>query len=287
MNGGDTERLDLHIEPAKRCVDRECAILDDELDAFDRFRTRLSKVEPQRRPPTASMSDPTAIPNRPRSSGSTDTGASVRAAIRRAYRETVMATDHFDDEYGETYLEHVDQEFGSAFAAVLSGRGSITPSVKVQFREAVSSAISDRRAARSTFRRERRALDRAGQTLSGLQNDLVAIESRPLADCGTVELRTLRDDVAELERRCDRLVADRQRGDLHTAAILLSKSSGGSLSQFLYESLAVTYPVLHNAARIGRQLADLDDRVERHLGDRTTGIDLRGVNGGDTVDSMS
>ncbi|WP_277554008.1 DUF7260 family protein [Halobaculum limi] len=256
------------IDQAIQCVEREDDVLATEVSAFKRFRTLVSRVDPEGPSPRQVGNAGPAFARATAPDQARDCGQSACSDVRKAYRQTVMATDHYEAEYGETYAESIEAEFGATFAAVLAGGGRFSADVKSQLITAITRGIEDRRATRSTLQRERTALERAGTTLSALRDDLAAIGSRPFVECQYTELRAVREDLQAIERQCERLVTERQTGDFHTAAILLSRESGGSLSQFLYDSLEVTYPILHDAASVGNRVADLRRRIDEQLARR-------------------
>jgi len=240
-------------------IERESTILAAELDAFDAFRTRLSKIEPTAASaPSCDGAHATGL----RRDGERD---AALARVRDAYRETVMAVDHYEDEYGESYAEHLESEFGAELACALLGAAPLSAVVHDRLLAAVSAAIDNRESARETLAREERALERGETRLRAIRDDLDAVESRPLLDCSPGELARLRDDVRALERRCDDVVADRQSGDLHTTATL-HRDGARSLSGYLYGPLDVQHPLLYDAATVSERIARAQRRVETHLG---------------------
>jgi hypothetical protein len=95
-----------------------------ERDAFERFGNRVadcSTTDPSTAPTAAGVK----VRKKP-----ADGVASDSKSIRQLYRETVMAVDHFEDEYDETLLEHVDAELGPDFVAAVSGDDALTPPYK-------------------------------------------------------------------------------------------------------------------------------------------------------------
>lgn len=252
-----------NIDPALQRIEAECDVISAEKAAFERFRTRVSKITPRRKP--AATETTTATPQGTVLQQSATHDRPTLARIRRAYRETVMATDHYDAEYGDTYTESLTVEFGRDVAALLDGAGDFSPAIKDQLLTTISNAIDRRRAARANFHRERDALERAREVLDGLWEDVVAIESRPFPECTDDELTLLRDDLVDLGRRCDELVASRQTGELHTRAMRRDVAQRDTAPDYLYASLDVTYPVLHEAAIVSTRLNDLRSEISRWM----------------------
>lgn len=208
-----------------------------EAGAFAEFADRVASMTPTAAaelggPPTAT------IVNR-------STGDDL-AAVRDAYRETVMAVDHYDEEYGEDLHDNLAQEFGHDVAASLDSGGTLSDMLRrtlaaksresVHEREGFAEAIDDEldelRSIRRTFgavegERERQRVD---GDLSTATRDFD-------------ELLTAWDRLEELEGRVEAVLEERQ-ASLAEPPFRID-DVGPTFYEYLYAPLReASYPVL-------------------------------------------
>lgn len=256
-----------HLGDALDRLDNEQGVLAAEVDAFRDFRRRLRAMDAD-----AAAATTTTAAAADDQSGSTAASAGLavdRAAgsppenpIRAAYEETVMATPHYDDEYGDAYAESVTAEFGPALAAALSAPRRLTEPVKQQAVAAAGDARTRRERLRSALDGERDAVTEARTALDAVAAELVAVRSRPFYACDPDELDRLAADLDDLDARCGSLARRRQTGDLEPPAASLS-ASDAALPEYLYQSLPVTHPVLDAVAAAAEAVAVTRRRVQR------------------------
>jgi hypothetical protein len=260
--------VDALLERARETLDRERRRTADERDAFADLHDRLRAVRPvSARPsgpvaggPVASVADAT-----------TDAAADRLAAVREAYRETVMAVPHFDAEYGESYAESVTEEFGPAIAAPLVGGDRFDD----RYRRALLEAAEEGRSRRATLvdalDAERESLATHRERIRSIRERVAAVDvggksGRAPAGAATDganvtasfgALLAARSTLAALEERCETVAADRQ-ADVHEHARRLSLSvETVDVPTYCYGPLPVSYPVLSAVTAVG-------ERVERH-----------------------
>jgi hypothetical protein len=228
---------------------REKRILREEYEAFSQFRRRVHSLDCT---DEASMCvEPTVLDR-----AITDDSVPADSPIREAYAETVRSVSHYEGEYGDTYWESLAAEFGSEVAVALQQSETLTPVLKRRVCDAAKTAQSRRKQLIATIDAEHAAIDEAAATLRAIDEERVAIDSRPLYDCSPQELRRLRDDLTQLQERCQTLAVRRQAGDLEPETVPVRSASPRSVQEYLYQSLSSSYPVLSTLARIS-------DRVER------------------------
>ncbi|MFC7141588.1 hypothetical protein ACFQMA_17330 [Halosimplex aquaticum] len=240
-------------------VDREIEYATDERAAFDRFRARLSNVDPT--PPSATSatagSGVTTMPAAVSTGGDPGPAASLRA-VRTAYRETVMDVPHYEAEYGDTLRASLASEFCPEVATqVVDGR-QLTPPLYRALWDGSESASDDRERFRRALERERESLVDIDGALAECDRRLAEIEPQ-LDDASTARLSRLDDRLADLEATCADLADERQslvhgRPDVH-----LSGVAGTSLVTFLYGEFDARCPALSAIA----------DRLQRIRDDRT------------------
>lgn len=251
-----------HLGDALDRLDREQTVLAAEADAFRDLRRRLRTLDADV-PPTAAAAS---------QSGSTAAGRGLavdRSAgsqpenpVQDAYEATVMATPHYDDEYGDAYAESIAAEFGPALAAALTAPRQLTEPVKQQAVAAASDARARRERLHSTLDDERGSVAEAATVLDAIAAELVAVRSRPFDDCSRPELDRLAADLDDLDDRCGSLARRRQTGALEPPEASFS-ASDAALSEYVYRSLSATHPVLDGVAAAAEQVAVTRQCVER------------------------
>jgi hypothetical protein len=224
------------IDEALGVVDREIEYISDERAAFERFRARLSNVDPWT--PARAEADATegvvagAGPSAVAMRSDRPTGAGLRT-VRTAYRETVLAVPHHEAEYGDTLRANLAAEFGAEVAAQVVDGARLTPPLYRALAAAADRAVDERR-------RFRRALDRERDSLVAVRDELAACQRRldgvaeRLDGAGPERLAELDDRVADVEATCADLADERQRLVHGRPAVSLSGVDGVSLVTFLY-----------------------------------------------------
>ena len=241
MTDTDTPRLDAAVD----IVDREIDYISDERAAFDRFRARLSDIDPT----PASTADgavtgagSTAIATAVSARSEPGPGVPLRAA-RDAYRETVMAVCHYESEYGDTLRESLVEEFGAEVSTgVVDGR-RLTPTLYRALRAGSESASDDRASLRRELERERESLASVRTALLDCHRRISRIENR--SDGASTETLSRFDGrLAALEATCEDLADERQELIHGRSGVALSGVTGTSLPSFLYADLATRCPGL-------------------------------------------
>lgn len=234
--------------------------------ALDRVADERSEVDAEREAFAAFAARVEACPTRsePRVTGAPDSAASVRTAgfgaagdadarptarLRQAYRETVMAVDHYDAVYDEPLAVNVAAEFGADVATALRSDLPFTPAFERTLHDATTAARTEREQFGEMLQRERRSLADAHDALDGV----VTVMRRCSDDHPDGPARP---SLADLERRCERVADERQRAvqrQLHFSR------DGDALYDYLYDDRSWTYPVLSAIATLGEDLSAMRD----------------------------
>jgi hypothetical protein len=230
------------IDTARSVVESESTIIDREMAAFDSFYHRLGRLEP-----TASHDVSRA--------GGAVAQATVRGvdpdAIRAAYRETVMAVSHYEREYDETMLKHVEAEFGGDVRVVFASSSLIPPVQQALIRTAVEESIQLRHQFQRTLTDE---LD----SLATTEDRLGVIERRfhELASGASPPHDERAETYDSLQEACEALAAERQRTIHRRPAPRISGIGERSLVAYLYDVADHQFPALI-------EIADVASRIER------------------------
>lgn len=215
------------LATAESVLDQESEELDAERRAFEQFKTRVAAVETVS---TASAVPATRAPLHEKRS---------RAAerIRNAFRETVMAVEHYDDVYGESLIEHVAEELSTDIAAGLR-RGAhlqFTHLYKRALLSAVDSAIDQREKFCTALGDERESLSWSRDELRALLEDLD----------GT---RVPASDGGNFTDALDEIACHRQ--ETFAGRTASPRTDGHDLCAYLYTDCVWTYPVLTAVTRL-------------------------------------
>lgn len=249
------------IDDAQRAIEREREILRTEIDAFECFGRGLRTLEVGDLQAvgggTAGAQPAGAHATSVQSVGPAHATVGITgsvAKVRSLFAETVMATPHYDDVYGEHWTEHLRGEFNQELAAALEHQTTLSPEVKQALLEATDQSIASRRRILGSVEREAELVETARRDLKSIHAAVESILAQPLEQLEFNALRLSRARLLELEAACDELVAVRQpqirdRRDLTMAGI-------GVFEQHLYDGCEHTYPVLS-------AIADLGERIDR------------------------
>lgn len=233
----NTERAMGIIEEERACLERERA-------AFRRFVRRLDRIEPVRQRPTDHVSaDGGSVVVR----GGQDTADRSLRAVTDAYRETVMAVEHYDREYGEPLAEHVAAEFGESVARELADGTVLTPVLYRSLQAGASRALEDRADLSALLEREADCLRDCRESMAGIETTLYRIVSPSGEPTDRTDEATA-DRLLELERECESVLERRQRYVRNQAIPALQGDDEIDLQEYLYDGLDVVYPVLSDLA---------------------------------------
>jgi len=237
-----------HAERAISTVKAEREVVATERDAFRAFLARLHDIGP------ATPTTTTASPGRESSvpSGTviqavqTDSSTDSLAAVRSAYRETVMDTPHYEREYGDTLAESLATETSAALAEHVTRGGRLRPPVHDALVEAAKQASDDRRRFLSTLRRERDSLEAVAGELNEIERDVFSLQ-RDMSGASSKRLAAIDQRLQALERRGAELARQRQELIHNRQSPLLSGIDEASLVEYLYSEMEIRCPALADA----------------------------------------
>jgi hypothetical protein len=243
------------IERARDRLEAEIELVDRERAAFRRFVARLHGMGGERPAPgETSGNGPTP--------GKTEAGGGPAVAtvheptpseglrsVRTAYRETVMAVSHYDQEYGDTLAESLAAELGETLAGHVVDGQVLTPRLYEALRAASERARDDRSDFLRHLEQERASLCDVAAELNEIESRLVELEGRVDEAPTSAHLGTVDDELAALEGRCTDL-ANRRQATIHGRSVRkISGVEDASLVQYLYaDRLATVTPALSDLA---------------------------------------
>jgi hypothetical protein len=160
------------------------------------------------------------------------------------YRETVMAVDHYGDVYDDTLEESLAQEFGSEVATTLITSDQLTPQLRDRLVECSQQARESRRLFLQALKAEHSALETADEKLTRLGADLDGVVgTRSFDDWTDTELTGADERLRSRRRECEQLLVERQ-ATLGEQRVASTHHNDHEFSEYVYEPLSVTYPVV-------------------------------------------
>lgn len=159
-----------------------------------------------------------------------------------AYRETVMAVDHFDDEYDDTLPEHMAAEFGNDVALAVQNGAILSPQLKRTLRASGLQAKQRRERLLAALDAESESLTERSRTLSTVDETLEGVDPDPDRPRDALVVDWHAVQAANEDARS--LLADRQ-SDIHEQRHVIGQAGGPTtLYEYVYGSLPSSYPVL-------------------------------------------
>jgi len=263
--------IETHIDSALTRVEREQTRVEEERQAYKRFRSGVVSLSPQ--PATATSVSPSTGGGSLSVSGWSQHDATSTDAdrIRELFTETVRPYSVDDLDAEESLLETIREELGDSIAFVLTPRtdADVTPQVQ----SAICSTIKQRRRELDAMGS---ALDRERESLQAAVNDCQTItewvedhNQISLLELGFSDLRRRHEQLSGHRGRCeDRLYARQETVQATTSQDAQIGLKHRSLVTHLYQEFPVSYPVLSTLTRLDALLADCQRPVRDHLSRR-------------------
>lgn len=244
----------VHIREALPVVREERSRTATEQEAFTRFARVVSRLDAPGpavqlgvgRGATSVVSASAA----PRSRG--------LDAVRSAYEDTVLAMDHYEEEYGEPLAEHMRQELGEEVATAVEQNQQLTQPLQQALVARAREAAVDRERLMTQLDHELEALKAADDELTAVADAVDEAAARPLEGRDFSELTDEWHRLGELESRLRRLLSRRQEARRPTG---FDGAGAPSLNDYLYQPLETSFPVLSDAAALADRVKDVRRRV--------------------------
>ena len=231
----------------------------DEREAFETFRSRVRSIAAE----TSTRRPQTTAPSPLRR----DTDATGRGlvAVRNAYRETVMAVPHYDEEYNDTYERSLAAEFGPELAAALTRESTLRERCRSSVLAKTDDAIASREELLSVVESESESVSRAAADLVPVADELETFARTEFCDgrFGTLDAYRARLDV--LAERCETVGTRRQRDRADGERSASLDDTVSDVQTYLYQELPVTYPVLAAVAGVAGRIESVRRDVERAM----------------------
>jgi len=232
-----------YTEAALDSVRRERREINRECRAFQRFRRRIQAIETQ----APRFGHPVVGVKRDLTSAE----ESVRETIEPEYHDTVMAVDHYDDVYADSFETSISAEFGADVLVLLSEATAFSPVIKQRLLEAAQQCIDSRRAFLETLQDECATLKDARSTVKEIREVIKEFDSTAVQGFTDTELSDRYDTLHKLSDECESWIQQRQENiHAHRVERSADMDADPDLCSYLYENLEVDYPVLATFADV-------------------------------------
>lgn len=240
-----------------------------ERDAFARFLHRVDAVEAGN--PQAPSTTYTQFSD---SSGSTaingphqnQHGQQLRK-VHDTYRETVMAVEHYEEEYDESLAENLAAEFGDDVATAVCETAQLTPPIRQALLERGQQAYHERIQLLDTLDDEDEQLVAGREQLTDLGRACEQVEreiiDQPSGQLSFPEVYEAWHRLGDLEAECAQFLADRQHFVHETGAF--GTLDATAFYDYLYGALGVTYPILTAGTALYDRLQGAKRRTAEEL----------------------
>lgn len=257
--------VDTYVERARTRVRAEQEAIDEMLDAYETFISRVTELQTVRAPESAAGFTTTGGATHL----STDASSTDRCrTVRRVFAETIRPYSVADVDESESLLDTIREEFSDEIAVALAPttEPSFTPELKQRVLADARSRRSEAAALRTALDREESQLDEAATTVDDVVAWLVDVNETPLTDLGFDALKQRHRTLADHRDRCEDVARERQ-------VFLQGTANGGpdagvrnrSLVPYLYRNFPVDHPVLATVVKLDETCRECQRIVRDHL----------------------
>lgn len=252
-----------YLQSARSLTAEEQSRSSAEREAFLRFARQVKQLE------TAGQTTPQLTADAGVST--LRTGTTQRQSlenVRQAYRETVMAVSHYDEDYGEPLVENLTIEFGQDIAQAVADGDQLSPQLQQILVAKAKQAADDRARMMTSLDQEAAFLQDAEDTFASIQEELEDYTQESLRLKPYHRFTQLWDRLETSEQDCRNVLRERQEHLREEQIDERTLADEPGFIEYLYEPLEVEYPVL----RTGTEMIE---RIERARQNLTSAVDQR------------
>src|SRR5699024_843808 len=249
-----------HTRSGLEMVENECELTKAEQDGFAQFCDRLTEMQV-----SSSHYD---IKHNYQLNSQTIRQPQPNNQLQRvltSYCETVLDVPHYDEVYNESLPESLAEEFGSEIATVLLTGDHLTASLRKQILTKSQQARDNRADFLDALSQEAESLRSMNNAITKIGTNLDTLNARSLETRPGTDLTKSHEQILAAEEQCEKLAATRQ-DTLQKSKMPGPTPSDFNLTEYLYESLPVTYPVLTDLADLSNTLYIERSRIEYAIG---------------------
>jgi hypothetical protein len=239
-----------YLDAARPIVSEERSRTAAEREAFLAFAQQVADLSP-----APSATSEISVGGGALAHRATEGQSTGLDAVRRAYRDTLMALDHYEDDYDEPLAANMAVELGEDIAGMIETGSELSAPLQQALVAQAKAAAAERARFMDSLNREAEDLRNAEQIFSTIEKGLEQHQSVNLHKATFGELSVKLETLDELENQCEAVLSDRQVSCRDHPIDRATSAEAPSLLDYLYEPLEVTYPVLATGT-------ELLDRIE-------------------------
>jgi len=245
-----------YLSAARSIVSEERSRTGAEREAFLAFAERVAGLSPA---PTGASE--ISVGDGALAYRATERQSTGLDSVRRAYVDTVMALDHYEEDYGEPLAANMAVELGEDIAGMVETGSELTAPLQQALVAHAKAAAAERSRFMDSLNREAGDLRDAEQTFSTIEERLEQYQSVNLHAATFGELWDKLESLDEFETQCEAVLSDRQASCRDHPSDRATSAQAPSLLEYLYEPLGVPYPVLAT----GTELLERIDTARRRV----------------------
>ncbi len=245
------ESIGQRIRQARERAEREQTAVDAKAKAIGQFRSRVEAITPTSS--SAGTAQAIAGATSLHTSASHGNHSKGCTAVREAFAETVAPQSTADIDKSEPLILTIREELGEAVALALSARTDtqFTPPIKRAVLTETQELRTQTRVLQRAIETERESLNHVHTEVTLILSRIAEANNRSLLGCTFSELRSLHEELSELENRCETIAADRQSTiqttTSHNAAAGLTHQE---VLRYVYGGFDTQYPVLSTVCEL-------------------------------------
>lgn len=227
------------IERATDVVSHELRLLRREREAFTQFLGRIQTIDVLNEQPNSSTAEGGMVLQ-----GRKMATTNELQQVRTAYRETVMAMPHYEQEYDDTLEESLTVEFSATLANHVTNGQVLTEMLYDALLAKSEQARDQRDRFIGSLTRERDSLQNIAVRLDEIESRAAGLSEQIAEASTTRQLRRIDDSLVRLRDRCTDC-ANRRQETIHNRRVsALSGLDERSLNRYLYRELDTEFPAL-------------------------------------------
>lgn len=233
---------------AKATVENEQERVTAEITAFERFASQLDQLE--------ITNKGYQVPANIQLYKQPQTPDVEIESVREYYEQTVMATNHYTEDYDESFAENIRYEFGPEYAAALDTNDYLTSTLKQSLLQATRDVIQKRTDFLSTLQSEYQSITDAQHRLDTDINIFRYGEQNTLDNCSFHEIIYFEKKIQSLRKQSEAILEERQKSiQSHP------KPGSATLQEYLYSEYRWTYPVLSDIIKLLTNIQDIEHKL--------------------------
>ncbi len=256
MDGGLEFRVDRRVTRAHRAIETEKRRTRDEQTALQEFATIVRGLQVE----TVSAT-PAGVTTQMLGTN----GSSSLNRVREAYRSTVMAVPHYEEDYDDTCEESLLEEFGPDVAMALLDGQQFDRRQKQALLIAIGDSIRKREELLSVLEAEQSSHAEHAPRVRSIAEEVSTLQEAAENAASFGDYDSIRGRLGVLTAKCEDLIADRQTALVEQREQLALPVDGPDVPSFVYTDLDCTYPLLDATAQIIDRMESLRREIEHEM----------------------